>query len=172
MLSCEFTSKIDLEKREVITNPTNEQLENRLICELLNAKDCAIEKQRFEAIAKWSLKFPTLEWSGSSMVSYFDKLIERASSYEAEIKYDSVNVVLDGNYFYVKSFKNGSQIGLVVPDGSFICLNSEKLYVLCETGFNQDNKRYISKMTVSADDGNGITTFLVDEPFISEINNG
>lgn len=104
MGSCYLLLSVDFDRREMITNPTSEQLEKQLICEVLTKTTCPFEQQRFEVISLLTFKYDTLEWS--DFADYLDSLVLRADSYVPEVVFRSATILFSQNYFSLSSYPN------------------------------------------------------------------
>lgn len=99
----------NIKNRAVITNPTNMQLENMLICDILsNAKSgCVIDYKRFIVLQKLAASsYTKIKWGGKSLMAYIDNIIKRAHSYTRKITYLQGSFSNNGANLGILTFKN------------------------------------------------------------------
>lgn len=135
-----------------MANPTNADLEDRMVCELIEIArgHCSTFVQRIQAIWKWAEKIPKLKYTGPSLITYFDRLLQRARNYTSPIQtsYLSIyagrwsygtdpntceSVILNGiqTYAYGNNLF-GQTLQTNETKMSFMCLNSSVLRIDCQ----------------------------------------
>lgn len=133
-MACSYFATV--ENRVAILEPSNNvQLENQMICELMNIAECQdVEMRRFQAMQMWVQRYPSLRIV-NKLPEYFDSLISKAKNYQPRFKFGIVNIIKSDNDFFYKAFKSESpsQIGLGQSEleSSYVCLNSTQLRVDC-----------------------------------------
>lgn len=150
---------MDADKRELMSSLTDTQMENQLVCRLLDRSNCIDEQRRFDAIVIWAKHFPSLEryMFRFNMPAYFDGLAERAKVYKPEVVYDLIGLDLEVHSFRVNSFRKeiqtfsyDSQQFLYAPAG-FNCFESDTLVISCRIEDDDYSKlAYLSRVVVSA----------------------
>lgn len=112
-----------VEKRSVITNPTNAQLEKQLVCYLLSQSNCSsLEHQRFSAMITWIYRFPALKFTGPSLRFYLDKQVNNSRTYKPSLMFNLTDLNI-----YQYNFNN-YQANLT----KIVALNSSQLRIDCE----------------------------------------
>ena len=75
-----------------------------MVCELIEVARgyCAAFVQRIQAIWKWAEQIPKLKYTGPSLITYFDRLLQRARNYTSpiQISYQSIHA---GGWNYATS---------------------------------------------------------------------
>lgn len=126
-----------VENRAVITNPTMRQLEKRMICQFIFlSPNCnKTEIRRLFLLQTWAFTYTTnAKFTGNSLVSYIDKLANRAANYPAKVGYLSGYMATNGYSISVRV--NNSYWSLNTNNKpivwNFVCLNSSKLRIECQ----------------------------------------
>lgn len=105
-----------INRTTLFINPTNSQLENYFICNLLSISTSgyAYELKRYYALRLFATSFSTIKWSGKSLSGYLDYALRNASSYKPDSYYinadfedfkaigvdaASINTFTKGNFF-------------------------------------------------------------------------
>lgn len=159
---CFYMSKIDLKTRQFILNPTDEQLENQFVCDLLEVNGCSSAKQKFNALWFWSKKYPNLKWTGTSLPDYLEGLISRAGSFQTTVEYEAGNFQIIDEVVYSTTLKNSYQTksATILPK-SFTLLNSNGFIVECHLSVDNKNKTYLSSVElILISSGTGQTTLV------------
>lgn len=162
-------STFDFDKRELIRNPTNEQLEKQLICRLLSRTSCPVEEQKLEAIRFWITDYPRLTWS-SSLSEFLDALVAKVDSYEPEIIFDTVGLYLNQGSLSVWSRRKvwqSSEYTSELTSASFESFVSDTLVVLTKID-QENNQGYFSNVTISSTYNSKVISLSLDKSSVKE----
>lgn len=110
---------------------TNQDLEQLLSCDLVNSKTCGVEKKRFYTLTNWPQLYPRLVWSGDSLKTYIDAIIDESLVLKPTIDFDrsvlqiTADTIHLNNWYMEKSYKIKSD------NFSVSCLDSPHLRIDC-----------------------------------------
>lgn len=96
-------------------------MEKLFMCNLLyyiNNGD-VYEYQRFGAFQTLATSYPTLKWSGKSLIAYLDNIIKKANSYIPNIYYLNSNFQVYGSTAYITTFRNDYLSPSITTVGNF-----------------------------------------------------
>lgn len=138
---------------ESIVFGLNQSICEQLIkCDLVQVKDCPVEKQRFFALIDWRQKYPWSVWRGPSLKSFYDGLISQARAYKSKFESSKSVLQIRDNEISINNVLNEESTMIYFTTGIFSnsitlnCLNNSRVKIDCTLSNrpNETNGYFIS----------------------------
>lgn len=139
---------------ESIVFGLNQSICEQLIkCDLVQVKNCPVEKQRFFALIDWRQKYPWSVWRGPSLKSFYDGLISQARAYVSKFESSKSALQIRDSEVSINNVLNEESTMIYFATGIFSnnsitlnCLNNSRVKIDCMLSNrpNEANSYFIS----------------------------
>lgn len=124
--------------RNLVTRPNNTQLEQKFICELINAVKKPVEVQHFYALNLLATSYPTLNLGGQNLKFFFNRLLNISAGYKPQALYSNIDFITVSTAMMIVGYKtdnllkvsiNASNVTLCVFDSPTLRINVERVFL-------------------------------------------
>lgn len=127
---------------------TAAQLENLIVCQIIQYKGCnKLELRRFIILQIWGYimsVYGNPKFTGKSLATYLDSIATRAKNYKAKVGMSPAGISLSGKtiqYWY--SYGNKWEQFNIANRTKYLCFNSSILRIDCEAvPYSNDNSSF------------------------------
>ena len=121
---------------------TNQDLEQLLSCDLVNAKTCGVEKKRFYTLTNWPQLYPKLVWSGNSLKTYIDVIIDESLVLRPTIDFRRSVLQTTGDMIHLNNWNMEKSFNIKSDSFEATCLDSTHLRIDCQWLKKQNTNTY------------------------------
>ena len=105
--------------RAVITNPTNAQKEQKMMCEIINVANKSTEFARYYALNIWAVSYPTFNLGNQMLGALFDRLIRNARAYTPTVVYSTIDFGIHRRELFISGFRSNRIVNTSTSNANF-----------------------------------------------------